>query len=311
MKKVVIAAPEVHPLLYDGLTAMGFMPLRCDEKDKGSLYGNLYDAIGLVYTTYTRVDIPLLDTAPCLQFVARVGSGMENTDIAACTSRNIAIFNSPEGLAPSVGEHALALILSLLHHIVYSNLELKSGLWHRESNRGSELGGKCVGIMGMGNTGRALAKVLQGFDVRILYCDIIDIMPPYPNTYQVTEEAIQTYADIISIHLPLNVHTYHYINEQWLSRCERKPLLINTSRGSVVDTKALITSLQNNSLKGLGIDVYEDEPPVLAVGERKEMYDILFSRPNVIATPHIAGWSVESKVNMAQIILERISKFYE
>lgn len=306
MKKVIVAAPEVHPLLYQGLEEMGYSPLPFFDKEPEKLYPLIEDAIGIIYTTYTIIDKSLLGHAKKLKFVARVGSGMENTDVETCINRNITIINSPEGLALSVGEHALGMLLSLLHNISTANIEIKQGIWHREKNRGTELRTKCIGIIGMGNTGRAFAKVLRGFDMEILYTDIVNISPPYDNMKYVNVEEIQSKADIISLHLPLTSLTHHYVSKEWLYTCKKKPIIINTSRGQILDTVAILEALLQDHISGLCIDVFENEPISSAKGEMKNTYDKLLSLTNVVATPHIAGWSVESKANMAKIILQKI-----
>jgi D-3-phosphoglycerate dehydrogenase len=310
MKRVIIAAPEIHPLLYQGLEELGYEPIPFFDKDLDKLYAIIADAVGIVYTTYTLIDSSLLAHAQKLKFVARVGSGMENTDIAACKNRNIAIINSAEGLASSVSEHALGMLLALLHNISRANSEIKQGIWFREQNRGAELGNKCVGIIGMGNTGKAFAKVLRGFEVKILYADILEILPPYDTMQQVEVREIQHRADIISFHLPLTTFTHKYVHKEWLNACKKKPILINTSRGNIIDTVALSEALLQGQISGLCIDVFEDEPISSAKGEMKRIYDTLLSLDNVVATPHIAGWSIESKENMAKIILQKIRDIY-
>ncbi len=307
MKKVVVAAPEVHPILYQGLIDLGYTPTTYFDKNSEQLYVLLKDAVGIIYTTYTKIDSVLLDQAPELKFVARVGSGMENTDVEECRNRNITIISSPEGLAPSVGEHTLGLLLSLLHKISHAHEELKAGQWQRELNRGTELSTKRVGIIGMGNTGKAFAKVLRGFEVEIIYADIFKIFPPYDKMRQVELIDIQSEADIISLHLPLTALTHHLVNKEWLIACKKRPILLNTSRGAVVDTAAVLEALMQQQIIGLGIDVFEDEPISSADSKMKPIYNKLFALPNVVATPHIAGWSIESKEKMAKIILQKIA----
>lgn len=305
--KIIVTAKEIHPILLQGLREKGFNIIQLQAEDRDLLEIEIKDAEGLIFTTYTKVDKKLLDLASNLKFVARVGSGMENVDIAYCHQKNIKVISTPQGLATSVGEHTLALLLNLLHKINFSNQQLKNGVWQREQNRGVELTGKTIGIIGFGNTGQAFAKVLSGFDVSILvydkYVEVIENKNS-PNIKKVSLEELQSHAEVVSFHVPLNSETKYYICKEFIDNCDKKPILINTSRGAIASVYDIIAGLENSKLAGYGVDVYEDEP--IFESKNEKIYQKLIAMDNVIATPHIAGWSVESKKRMAEIVLSAI-----
>ena len=261
----------------------------------------------LIITTYTKVDNVLIDNALNLKIVARLGSGMENVDVDYCKLKNIHCLSSPEGNANAVGEHCLAMLLNLLNNINKANNELKNNLFLREENRGEELDGKTIGIIGYGHTGQAFAKKLRGFDVEIL---VYDKYKPAQDVFikRVSLDALQKSSDVISFHVPYNKETHHFCTTDFLKNCTKYPVIINTSRGAIVNTLDIATALETNTIKGLCIDVFEDEPITKQAIHPIERYQQLLSLDNVIATPHIAGWTKESKFKLAKILMDKIEQ---
>ena len=232
---------------------------------------------------------------------------MENVDMAYCIEKGISCFNSPEGNANAVGEHALALLLALYNRITIANNELKLGIFNREYNRGEELDGKTVGIIGFGHTGAAFAKKLMGFDVSILAYDPNKEIKQ-TNIIQTSLHHLQQEADIISFHVPYSAETHHYCNAAFLQTCIKKPTIINTSRGAVCDTQAILTALRQQTIYGFCVDVFEDEPLTKNKINPTVVYEEILEFPNVIATPHIAGWSRQSKLKLVEVLWNKIAK---
>lgn len=309
-KKVLITAAEVHPIIPEGLLEMGFEVEISPDISRAELLQNINKYEGLIFATYTIVDCELLDAASQLKFAGRVGSGLENADVAYAASKGIAIINSPEGNANAVGEHSLGLLLSVMNNISRGQRELLNGQWQREANRGEELDGKKVGIIGFGHTGSAFAKKLRGFDVKVLAYD--KYKTGFGNEFvkESTLEEIQEKADVISFHVPYSNEIHHWVNENFMLRCHQKPYLINTSRGEVFNTSDVLLALKKGSIRGLGIDVYEDEPPSKGIKNNPSLYLELFEHPKVVATPHIAGWTKESKELLATVLMDKIRKQY-
>jgi len=309
-RKVLITAAEVHPIIPERLKEMGFEVEIYPDISRAELLQCIHLYEGLIFATYTIVDRQLLDAATQLKFAGRVGSGLENADVVYAASKGIAVINSPEGNANAVGEHSLGLLLSVMNNISRGQSELLAGKWQREANRGEELDGKTVGIIGYGHTGSAFAKKLRGFDVKVLAYDKYKMGFGNDFIEKSTLVKIQENADVISFHVPYSSETHHWVNANFINQCHQKPYLINTSRGEVFKTADVLFALQNEWIRGLGIDVYEDEPPSKGIKNDASLYLELFKHPNVVATPHIAGWTKESKELLATVLIEKIRKLF-
>lgn len=303
--KVLIAAP-VHDVLIEGLTHAGYEIVRAEKITQAIAPGLIRDCVGVVTSTRLHLDKTLLDVATQLEWIGRMGSGMEVIDVAYAAQKGIRCFSSPEGNSNAVAEHAMGLLLGLTKRIAASNNEVKEGIWEREGNRGTELEGKTIGIIGFGHTGRALAKKLLGFDINILVYDRYkqDEMPGYVT--HTTLEAIQQEADIISFHVPLQADTVHYFDEKFISGMSKGFVLLNTSRGIVADVSAIKKGLDNGRIKAAGLDVWEEEPLEQMSREMREMLDEIVKMPQVIITPHIAGYSFEALFKMSNVLLRKI-----
>ena len=307
MNKRVLITADIDNYLQQRFEALGYLVDVKPEIERDELFGIIAEYSILIITTYTKIDAELIDKATNLKIIGRVGSGMENVDVEYCETKNISCVNSPEGNGNAVGEHCLAMLLNLLNNITKANNELKQNIFLREENRGEELDGKTIGIIGYGFTGNAFAKKLRGFDVEILVYDKYKI-PTDSFVKNVTLQELQKRCDVISFHVPYNTETHYYCDEQFISDCSKKPIIINTSRGTVVNTIDIINAIETQKINGFCVDVYEDEPITKNKIHSTETYQKLFSFKNVIATPHIAGWTKESKYKLVKILMDKIEE---
>jgi D-3-phosphoglycerate dehydrogenase len=305
MPKVMITAPA-HPCLKEGLEQRGY---QVDTLEKIT-YQELKEMIpvyeGMIVASRIQIDKAILAAAHSLKWIGRLGSGMEIIDVEEATALDIVCMSSPDGNCESVGEHCLGMLLSLLHNISSSRDEVKEGKWLREANRGFELRGKTVGIIGLGHTGSAFAHLLAPFGVKLLAHDKYKTGFSGGHIIESTVEAIQELADVVSFHLPLNEETQHYANELFFSSLKKRPYFLNTSRGGVVDTAALVKALDQGLVAAAGLDVLENEDLASYSAHESEILQQLLSRRNVIVTPHIAGSSHESLVKLAQSLLKKL-----
>lgn len=398
MEQKILVTDDVHPSLLTGFETAGFACTYIPKTTDAEVRQIIADYDGLIVNSKINIDRAMFAAAPKLRFVGRLGSGMEIVDLKAAESFGVAVLSSPEGNRNAVGEHALGMLLSLANNLIVSDLEVKNFDWQREKNRGFELRGRTIGLVGFGHTGSSFAAKLLGLGVRILVYDkylpdgFLDKFPfpkaskmGYPrfdtegvesgiskklgedfdglnyefSTIEAVDLAtIQREADIISFHLPLTAETKHFADADFLNKCEKKVVILNTSRGNVVKTKDLIEAMANKKVIGAALDVFENEKiiagfkPQAASGKQQVAsdklqevvkcqaettyfepntqnltrdpqnlkntegadseiisdYRQLFSLPNVIVSPHIAGWTHESKERLAMVLLHKIFK---
>lgn len=261
---------------------------------------------GLVVSTRLKIDRALLEQAPQLQWIARLGSGLELIDTAYAAERGIQVLSSPEGNSDAVAEQALGMTLSLLHRISSSAGEVRAGKWLREENRGTELRGKTVGIIGYGHTGSAFARVLRGFDVTLLAHDKYKTGFGSAQVEEASLEAVLRHSHVVSMHLPLTNETYHYANERFFTALKQQPIFVNTSRGKVHDTAALVAALQKGYISGAALDVLENEKLETYTPKERAYLQWLLQQPQVLITPHIAGYSNESFYKMSRVVAEKL-----
>ncbi|MBW8358599.1 MAG: hydroxyacid dehydrogenase [Weeksellaceae bacterium] len=307
----ILQLDKNHPLIAEQLSAKGFLL----DDDFTSGYAEVLDKIsgygGLIIRSRIPLDRNFLTKAKNLKFIARVGAGMENIDVSAAEEFGITLINSPEGNRDAVAEHVLGMLLLLTNRLLISSAEVKNGIWKREENRGDELWGKTFGIIGYGNMGKSVAKRLSGFGVNVVFHDI---KPNLGDEYatQVTLYQLMDEAEIVSLHIPLTPETHYLIDEAFISGMKHDFYLINTSRGNNVKTKALVEGLKSGKVKGAALDVLEFEK---ASFDHLEMengdLNFLLNSDKAIVTPHIAGWTHQSKEKLAQVIVDKIlAQFY-
>ena len=297
-----------HPLLWEQLEQAGFQNETDFNSTKLEVETKIENYHGIVIRSRFKIDKTFLDKATNLKFIARVGAGLESIDCDYAIANGIHLIAAPEGNANAVGEHALGMLLALFNNLNIANNEIKSGQWKREANRGHELEGKTVGIIGYGNMGKSFAKKLSGFDVKVLCYDILPNVGD-ANATQVTLDELQEHSDVLSLHTPLTPETDKMVNKDFISTFKKPFWLINTARGNSVVTDDLVEALQSGKIKGAGLDVLEYEKlsfETLFEGEKPKAFEYLLQAKNILLTPHIAGWTFESHQKLAQTIADKI-----
>jgi len=298
-----------HNILINQLKNLGCI---CDEdytSSKSEIEKKIGVYDGIVIRSRFKIDQQFIDKAKNLKFIARVGAGLESIDEAYAKEKDICLISAPEGNRNAVGEHALGMILSLFNNLKKADLEIRNGVWLREENRGVELEGKTIGIIGYGNMGKAFAKKLKGFDVEVICYDILDGVGD-ENCKQVSLSELQEKTDVLSLHTPYNKLSYEMINESFITDFKNPFYLINTARGNAVVTNHLVEALINKKILGACLDVLEYEKGsfenLFENETLPEAFNYLINAENVLLSPHIAGWTVESKIKLAQTIVDKI-----
>ena len=302
-----------NPLLWEQLQQAGFHNEADFISSKEVIEDKIKDYHGIVIRSRFKIDKTFLDKATNLQFIARVGAGLESIDCDYAIARNIALIAAPEGNRNAVAEHALGMILSLFNKLNQADAEIRKGQCNRESNRGHELDGKTVGIIGYGNMGKAFAKKLRGFDVEVICHDILPNVGD-ANAKQVTLEELQQKADLLSLHIPWTPETDKMVNANFIASFTNPFWLINTSRGKNVVTADLVQALESGKILGAGLDVLEYEKlsfeTLFNDKNTPEAFDYLLKSSKVLLSPHIAGWTFESHERLAQVIVDKIKLLY-
>lgn len=299
-----------HPLIIEQLAALGFR----NDEDYSSSKELIEDKIdqydGIIIRSRFSLDKPLLEKAVNLKFIGRLGAGLENIDVDYAKSRGIFLAAAPEGNRNAVGEHALGMLLCLFNKLHIGNREVRSGKWDREGNRGIEMEGKTIGIIGYGNMGKAFAKKLRGFDLHDVICYDIKGGVGNEDARQVGIMELQQRSDVLSLHVPQTELTFGMVNSEFIEAFQNSFWLLNTARGKCVVTKDLVEALKSGKVLGAGLDVLEYEKPsfenMFADEDLPDAFQYLISAENVILSPHVAGWTVESKVKLAQTIVDKI-----
>lgn len=304
----VLIADRTHEVLPQRLREAGIEVSVEPDHDYESLVQASQGFEGLVVRSKVNIDSAFIDRVPSLRCIGRVGAGMETIDVDYAEAHGVRCLNSPEGNRDAVGEHAVGLLLALLNNIARADAGVRKGLWQREANRGYELGPLTVGIIGYGNMGQAFAKRLSGFGCRVIYYDkYLDNLEKLVDLERVSLETLQREADVVSFHVPLTEETHHYLDAAFIEVMAKPFYLLNTSRGAVVDTEALVAGLESGKVRGAALDVLEYENMQAdGLGDVPECVHYLQRSPRTVLTPHVAGWTVESKYKLAAVLADKM-----
>lgn len=300
-----------HPLMIEQFAELGFQNDEDYTSTKEEIEKKIHAYDGIIIRSRFGIDAEFLDKATNLKFIGRVGAGLENIDVDHAKSKGIFLASAPEGNRNAVGEHTLGILLSLFNKLNKADLEVRNGKWDREDNRGIELDGKTVGIIGYGNMGKAFAKKLSGFDIEVICYDIIGGVCD-ENARQVGIMELQQRTDVLSLHVPQTPETMGMVNDEFINGFQKPIWLLNTARGKCVNTSDLVKNLKSGQILGAGLDVLEYEKSsfenMFDEHNMPEAFDYLIKAKNVLFTPHVAGWTVESKEKLAQTIVDKIKE---
>ena len=297
-----------HPLLINQLKKLGFTNDEDYSSSKEIVETKISTFDGIILRSRFSIDKQFLDAATNLKFIGRVGAGLENIDCIYAEQKGIALIAAPEGNRNAVAEHTLGMLLSLFNKLNKADSEVRRGLWQREANRGVELDGKTVGLIGYGNMGKAFAKKLRGFEVDVLCFDIKDSVSD-ANAKQVSLKELQAKVDVLSLHTPQTPETVGMVNANFINEFHKPFWFLNTARGKSVVTADLVDALKSGKVLGAGLDVMEYEKSSfedMFTSEMPEAFQYLIKSENVLLSPHVAGWTVESKEKLAQTIVDKI-----
>ena len=298
-----------HPLLLNQLNDFGYTNHTDYTSSKSEIEAKIATYDGLIIRSRFNIDRQFLDAAKSLKFIGRVGAGLENIDCEYAEEKGLYLISAPEGNRNAVGEHALGMLLSLFNKLNKADKEVSEGKWLREANRGSELDGKTVGIIGYGNMGKAFAKKLRGFNVDVLCYDIKPHVGD-ENAMQVSLNELQEKADVLSLHTPQTLTTLNMVNSKFIQKFKKSFWLINTARGKSLVTQDIVDALKSAKILGAGLDVLEYEKSsfenLFASDNMPEAFQYLIKAENVLLSPHVAGWTIESHIKLAQTIVAKI-----
>jgi len=301
-----LVTDNVHEVLLQDLKQAGYECTYFPKIKQQEVEAIIADYEILIINSKIKVDKAFLDKGIKLKTIGRLGSGLEIIDLEYAKQKNIQVYNSPEGNRDAVAEHAIGMLLALFNQLYMSHHDVVNMTWDREARRGEELMGKTVGIIGYGNTGKALAKKLSGFDVEVLFYDKYLDLPNNKYANQVALKHLQQKADVVSFHLPYNKETHYFCGESFIKGMKKDFYLINTSRGKIVDTYAIIKYLNLSKIKGICLDVFENEQPFSYNAEEIEMLKKISESPKILLSPHVAGWTFQSKFKLAKILSKKI-----
>ncbi len=300
---------QMHPTILPMLEEIGLRVVYQPDVKAADVKALLPGYTGLIVRSKLRITEELLNGSQQLRFIGRAGAGVDNIDEAALAKYRITLVNAPEGNRDAVGEYSVGLLLALLRNVVKADKEVRTSQWHREANRGEEIMGKTVGLIGYGHMGRSFAQRLRSFGCRVLAYDHDEAVMADENATLTTLSQIQAEADVLSLHIPYTPANRHYANHQFFSAFQKNIWFMNTARGEIVDQSALVALLQTGKIKGAALDVLENEKLATLTNEQKADFSYLTQASNVILSPHIAGWTHESYVKINQVLTQKIKDF--
>jgi len=306
MQPQVVFIDTVHPILQQRLENAGYQCIDATYFSKEQCIESIESAQGIVIRSRFRMDEMFLKNAKSLEFIARSGAGMENIDEAYCESRGIELYNAPEGNRNAVAEHALGMLLNLFRHIKKGDAEVRTGIWDREGNRGVELDGKTVGIIGFGNNGSAFARKLSGFDVQVLAYDKYKKVANLGQVEKASMERIFEEADVVSFHVPQTEETLFWANADFFNSFAKPIYLLNMSRGKIIKTQDLLDAIDAGKVRGACLDVIEFESSSFSEIDKNETLNRLLNHSKVLLSPHIAGWTEESYFLLSDVLADKI-----
>lgn len=306
MKPIVLITGEAHPILATALAQMGYAVIDVPAITRSELVEQVSVVTGLILTSRHHIDADLLARADKLEWIGRLGSGLDVVDLNAAEKKGIKVISSPEGNRQAVAEHTLGLLLNLIRHQTRSDREIRQGKWNRNENRGYELSGLTMGVIGYGNTGEAVSRALTNLGMRVLAYDKYRTGFGGEWATETDLDTIRKEADVVSLHLPLTTETLGWVDDAWLESFTKPIWLINTSRGTITPLEPLIRQLEGGRLRGLALDVLPNESLTHYSEQEQQLLDQLLAFDSVVLTPHIAGYTQESPERMARILLEKL-----
>lgn len=305
--KDVLITDYVHPILTEGIHSLGFTTTYAPEMSRKEMEQALPFYKGVVINTRCAIDRAAIGSAPALRWIARLGSGLDIIDLEAAKEHEVAVISAPEGNAQAVAEHAMGMLLCLANKLVSADRSVREGDWLREEHRGWEISGKTIGIIGYGNNGSAFGRLWKGWDVRVVAYD--KYLDHYGSEFieEVSLDKLLASSDIISLHIPLTDETREMVDSSLLEKCKDGCILINTSRGKNINLRDVLEALNSGKLGGACLDVFPSEAPASGGEDFKKEFAELCALDNVVLSPHVAGWTIESKRKIAEVLLRKIA----
>ena len=306
MKGKILIIDDLHPAFKERAVQLGYEVDDLPKITRAETMAVISQYDGIAVRTKFRIDKELIDAAPGLKFVARAGAGLDNIDEAYALDRNIRLINAPEGNRDALGEHAVGMLLSVLNNYRKADIEIRNGIWDREGSRGWELKGKTVGIIGYGFMGSSFARKLSGFEVKVLAYDKYKTGFSDEYAKECSMEEIVKHSDVLSLHIPLTSETRQMVNEEYLFHFRKNIFFINTARGEIVNTVAVLNAIKTGKILGAGLDVLEAEKfPKLS---DQPWYNELKASPKVLLTPHVGGWTFDSYRKISEVLADKLEQ---